>query len=40
MGVDKAIEVVSAARGEAVPETPVQLQWIKHLPSEKLAFTT
>jgi len=40
MGVDKAIEVVSSARGEAVPETTEQLQWIKHLPTEKLAFTT
>jgi protein-tyrosine phosphatase len=27
----KAIEVVSAARGMAVPETPEQLQWIHHL---------
>src|SRR5665213_837873 len=36
MGVDKALEVVCAARGEAVPETAAQLQWIKHLPSEKL----
>jgi len=36
INVDKALEVVSAARGEAVPETPVQLQWLsdctrKHL---------
>jgi protein-tyrosine phosphatase len=36
MGVEKAIEVVSAARGLAIPETPAQLEWIKHLPSEKL----
>jgi protein-tyrosine phosphatase len=36
MGVDQAIEVVSAARGQAIPETPEQLEWIKHLPSEKL----
>ena len=36
MGVEKALEAVSAARGETVPETPAQLQWIKHLPSEKL----
>lgn len=34
MGVDKALEVVSAARGESIPETPTQLQWIKHLPAE------
>jgi protein-tyrosine phosphatase len=40
MGVDKALEVVSAARGEAVPETPAQLQWIKHLPSEHLVLTS
>lgn len=36
IGAEKAIEVVSAARGMAVPETLEQLQWIKHLPSEKL----
>jgi protein-tyrosine phosphatase len=40
MGVDKALEVVSAARGEIVPETPAQLQWIKHLPSEHLVLTS
>jgi protein-tyrosine phosphatase len=34
--VEKAIEVVSAARGLAIPETPEQLEWIKHLPSEKM----
>jgi protein-tyrosine phosphatase len=37
MGVEKAIEAVSAARGLAIPETPEQLEWIKLLPSEKLA---
>jgi protein-tyrosine phosphatase len=37
MGVEKAIEVVSAARGLTIPETPEQFEWIKHLPSEKLA---
>jgi protein-tyrosine phosphatase len=36
LAVEKAIEVVSAARGLAIPETPEQLEWIKHLPSEKL----
>jgi protein-tyrosine phosphatase len=36
MGVDKAIEVVSTARGLTIPETPTQLQWLKHLPSEHL----
>jgi protein-tyrosine phosphatase len=40
MSVDKALEVVGAARGEAVPETPAQLQWIKHLPSEHLVLTS
>jgi protein-tyrosine phosphatase len=40
MSVDHALEVVGAARGEAVPETPAQLQWIKHLPSEKLVLTS
>jgi protein-tyrosine phosphatase len=38
MGVDKALEVVSAARGEGIPETPAQLQWIRHLPSEHLVL--
>jgi protein-tyrosine phosphatase len=37
MGAEKAIEVVSAARGITVPETSEQLEWIKHLLSEKLA---
>ncbi len=32
--VHKAVQSVSAARGLTVPETDVQLQWIKHLPSE------
>jgi protein-tyrosine phosphatase len=40
MGVDRALEVVGAARGETIPETPAQLQWIKHLPSEKLVLTS
>jgi protein-tyrosine phosphatase len=34
--VEKAIGVVSAARGLTVPETPGQLEWIKHLPSDSL----
>lgn len=34
---DKAIEVVSAARGQAVPETAAQRRWIHHLPSGRLA---
>ena len=32
----KAIEAVSAARGQNVPETPVQLRWIQNLPTEHL----
>jgi protein-tyrosine phosphatase len=36
MNVDTAIDVVSAARGQTIPETPAQLQWIKHLPAEHL----
>lgn len=36
--VDKALEVVGAARGEAIPETPAQLQWIKHLLSQQLVL--
>jgi protein-tyrosine phosphatase len=39
MGVDKAIDAVSTARGQTIPETPVQLQWIKQLPSGYLAPT-
>jgi len=31
MGVEKAIDVESAARGQAIPETPEQFQRIKHL---------
>jgi len=40
MGVDPALEVVSAARGQTIPETPAQLQWIKHLPSAHLVLTS
>ena len=40
MGVDKVLEVVGSARGETVPETPEQLQWIKHLPSEHLVHAS
>jgi len=28
VGVDEAIDAVSTARGQTIPETPVQLQWI------------
>lgn len=34
--VENAIDAVSVARGEAVPETREQLHWLKHLPSELL----
>jgi protein-tyrosine phosphatase len=37
MAVEKAVEVVRAARGLTIPETQEQFEWIKHLPSEKLA---
>ena len=37
MGADKAIEAVSAARGQTVPETTAQHRWIHHLPSKRLA---
>jgi protein-tyrosine phosphatase len=40
IGVEKAIEVVSSARGQTIPETPVQLQWIRRLPSERLVTAT
>jgi protein-tyrosine phosphatase len=35
--VEKAIDVVSAARGQTVPETAAQRQWIQHLLDERLA---
>jgi len=38
--VEKALDVVCAARGRPVPETPVQLQWIRRLPSELPVVTT
>jgi len=40
LGVDQALEIVSAARGQTIPETPAQLQWIRHLPSELLVVTS
>lgn len=40
IGAEKAIESVSSARGLTVPETPAQLQWIRHLPSELLVVTS
>jgi protein-tyrosine phosphatase len=40
MRVEEAIDVVSAARGQTIPETPAQIQWIQHLPSEHLVLTS
>ena len=37
MGGNRAIEVVSAARGLTVPETAAQSRWIDRLASERLA---
>ena len=35
IGVEKAIETVSAARGLAIPETPAQIEWVHQLPAER-----
>lgn len=35
----KAVEAVSAARGQNVPETAAQLRWIQSLPTEHLVGT-
>ena len=40
IGVDKALEVVSAARGRSIPETPAQLRWLRRLPSAKLSLAS
>jgi protein-tyrosine phosphatase len=37
VGIEEAIELVSAARGQTVPETAAQRQWIQHLLSAHLA---
>jgi protein-tyrosine phosphatase len=37
MGADRAINLVSGARGQTVPETAAQHRWIHHLASERLA---
>ncbi len=39
-GTEKAIKAVSAARGVPVPETPAQLEWLHHLPSERPVATS
>jgi protein-tyrosine phosphatase len=33
---EEAIETVSAARGQTVPETPSQFRWVRQLPSQQL----
>jgi protein-tyrosine phosphatase len=40
IGVEKAIEIVSAARGQTIPETPAQVQWIHQLPADHLVVTS
>jgi hypothetical protein len=39
-GTKKAIESVSAARGVPIPETPAQLEWLRHLSSEFRVVTS
>lgn len=36
VGVERALEIVSSARGLAVPETADQLEWIRSLPAEDM----
>lgn len=40
IGVEKAVETVSAARGQEVPETPDQLEWIHQLPAGRPLVTS
>jgi protein-tyrosine phosphatase len=40
VGAEEALNIVSTARGLTVPETPAQLQWIRHLSSEHLVVTS
>ena len=39
VGLERAIEAVSAARGLAVPETAAQLEWLHQLPAAPLVLT-
>lgn len=39
ISAERAIEAVSAARGQTIPETPDQLRWLRSLPSEHLVVT-
>jgi protein-tyrosine phosphatase len=36
VSADRAINVVSEARGRSIPETPAQFEWIRVLPSQHL----
>jgi protein-tyrosine phosphatase len=36
---DRAVETVSAARGQTIPETAGQMEWIKHLPTGDVVLT-
>jgi protein-tyrosine phosphatase len=40
METEKAIDVVTAARGVMAPETPAQLEWLHRLPSEHPVVTS
>jgi protein-tyrosine phosphatase len=40
METEKAIDVVTTARGVTVPETPAQLEWLHHLPAEHPVVTS
>jgi protein-tyrosine phosphatase len=40
ISVEKAIEIVSTARGQAIPETPAQLEWVHQLPAERPAVAS
>jgi hypothetical protein len=37
IGTEEAIDLVGAARGLTVPETPEQLEWLHNLPSAQPA---
>jgi len=40
MSADSAVNIVSEARGQRIPETPEQLDWIKQLPSHRLVVAS
>jgi protein-tyrosine phosphatase len=40
VGADKAVDVVSAARGVAIPETAAQRYWLYQLDSERPAVVS